>query len=180
MTDVAVFLLPSFQGPGDDHQRALLHAVSESAPPSHAHCHEHSTVAFTGARLQVVHAACTAVDVTSTHLSLNDKSRWRQASAAASVLHQRRARVQLPQAPAPRTALPLSLQPLLNIFSHCALRSSPVISTLRRRRRRCSRCATSWSTCGPCPFLQIRVVQRLRAARRRAPPERTRGVANAV
>lgn len=71
ITDVALFVLPSFQGPGDDHQRALLHAV--------------------------VHGACVAVDVTSTHLSLNDKSRWRQASVAVSVLQQRRARLQLPQ-----------------------------------------------------------------------------------
>jgi hypothetical protein len=31
MTDVAVFLLPSFEGAGDDHQRALLHAVSETS-----------------------------------------------------------------------------------------------------------------------------------------------------
>jgi hypothetical protein len=31
ITDVAVFLLPSFEGAGDDHQRALLHAVSESS-----------------------------------------------------------------------------------------------------------------------------------------------------
>jgi endonuclease/exonuclease/phosphatase family metal-dependent hydrolase len=34
-------------------------------------------------------------------MSLNDKSRWRQATAAVSVLQQRRARLQLPQVPLP-------------------------------------------------------------------------------
>jgi endonuclease/exonuclease/phosphatase family metal-dependent hydrolase len=54
---------------------------------------------------QVVRGACHGIDLTSTHLSLNDKSRWRQASAAASVLQQRRARLQLPQARAAAACL---------------------------------------------------------------------------
>jgi hypothetical protein len=102
MTDVAMFLLPSFQGPGDDHQRALLHAVSALCRASYANKLALTSVldcAWTAFRddLQVVHGTCVAVDVTSTHLSLNDKSRWRQASVAVSVLQQRRARLQLPQ-----------------------------------------------------------------------------------
>jgi hypothetical protein len=57
-------------------------------------------------RFQVVRGACHGIDLTSTHLSLNDKSRWRQASAAASVLQQRRARLQLPQARAAAACAP--------------------------------------------------------------------------
>ena len=45
-----------------------------------------------------MHGPCCGIDLTSTHLSLNDRSRWRQASAAASVLQQRHSRLQLPQA----------------------------------------------------------------------------------
>ena len=109
MTDVAVFLLPSFQGPGDDHQRALLHAVSCRFPRSlNADC---MVFVVTGCRLQVVHGSI-SIDVTCTHLSLNDMSRWRQASAAASVLQQRRARLQLPQA---RVAASLRLHSLRNL-----------------------------------------------------------------
>ena len=102
MTDIAMFLLPSFQGPGDDHQRALLHAVSGLYRASYANKLARTSLldcVLTAFRddSQVVHGACVAVDVTSTHLSLNDKSRWRQASVAVSVLQQRRARLQLPQ-----------------------------------------------------------------------------------
>lgn len=61
--------------------------------------------------LQVVHGSV-SIDVTCTHLSLNDMSRWRQASAAASVLQQRRARLQLPQA---RVAASLRLHSLRNL-----------------------------------------------------------------
>ena len=107
-----MFLLPSFHGPGDDHQRALLHAVSSRLSRARSNA-DRMLMLFmlTRCRLQVVHGSI-SIDVTCTHLSLNDMSRWRQASAAASVLQQRRARLQLPQA---RVAASLRLHSLRNL-----------------------------------------------------------------
>ena len=144
ITDVALFVLPSFQGPGDDHQRALLHAVSALFRASYANKLARTSLldcVLTAFRddSQVVHGACVAVDVTSTHMSLNDKSRWRQASVAVSVLQQRRARLQLPQVRRGRVAFCLRwpAMPFNNVF-----RLSLVISTQKRHRPPCSRSAT--------------------------------------
>ena len=48
VTDVAVFLLPSFDGAGDDHQRALLHAVSEAIGVRVSQLHERLALGLAG------------------------------------------------------------------------------------------------------------------------------------